>query len=173
MLHMQPSVLGILSALLSCLPLSLQQTSNVGVQNICRRWGHQTCVIDDRLYLDGGRISPGPDFESNTNQSSIMKSVFGNPGTELTNCQIPNLCTKTSLTVPASLRIFQSSTIICRNPTLFPPSKVERFGQTVSTRSFTSMAGDIQRTSARILSTFGNTTPSQMIGHPLKVHRAT
>lgn len=75
MLHMRLFVLGGLSALLSYLSLSLQQASDVEVQNLCRRWGHQTCVIDDRLYLDGGRISPGPDFESNIKQSSIMESV--------------------------------------------------------------------------------------------------
>lgn len=85
MLHMRLVVLGGLSALLSYLSLSLQQASDVEVQNLCRRWGHQTCVIDSRLYLDGGRISPGPDFESNIKQSSIMESVLEIPGTELTN----------------------------------------------------------------------------------------
>ncbi|KAL1581878.1 hypothetical protein WHR41_09320 [Cladosporium halotolerans] len=70
MLHMRLVVLGGLSALLSYLSLSLQQANDVEVQNLCRRWGHQTCVIDDRLYLDGGRISPGPDFESNIKQSN-------------------------------------------------------------------------------------------------------
>jgi hypothetical protein len=124
MLHMQAFVLGVLSASLIYLPLSLQQGGDVGVQNLCRRWGHQTCVIDDRLYLDGGRnslISPDPDLESNTNQSSITESDLKTPGIELTNFQIPNLRTKTSSTVPAFLKIFQSSTIICRNPTSFPP----------------------------------------------------
>jgi hypothetical protein len=83
----QPFVLGVLSALLSCLPLSLQQANDGRVQNLCRRWGHQTCVIDDRLYLDGGRNSltnSDSDLESNTNQSSITKSDLEITGTELT-----------------------------------------------------------------------------------------
>jgi hypothetical protein len=87
MLFVQPFVLGVLSALLSCLPLSLQQANDGRVQNLCRRWGHQTCVIDDRLYLDGGRNSltnSDSDLESNTNQSSITKSDLEITGTELT-----------------------------------------------------------------------------------------
>jgi hypothetical protein len=90
MLHMQPFALGVLSALLLFLPFSLQQDSDVRDQNNCRRWGHQTCVIDDRLYLDGGRVSLVGDlikdthFELQINQSSIMKSDLGNPSPELT-----------------------------------------------------------------------------------------
>jgi hypothetical protein len=85
----QPFLLGVLSVLLSCLPLSLQQANDGKDQNICRRWGHQTCVIDDRLYLDGGLFNSGSD----SNQSSMMKSALNNTDTEpsrLTDFQTPS-----------------------------------------------------------------------------------
>ncbi|KAI3401857.1 hypothetical protein diail_6416 [Diaporthe ilicicola] len=39
-------------------PRSLQQRDPV--QNFCRRFGHQSTVIDDKLYLDGGLINWNP-----------------------------------------------------------------------------------------------------------------
>lgn len=173
MLYIQPFVLAVLSALLTSLPHSIQQASDARVQNLCRRWGHQTCVIDGRLYLDGGRISPGSNFENKINQSSIVDAVLGNGSAGLTHCQIPNLRTKTSSTMPASLGTFQPSTITCQNPISSPPLKVVHFDQTASTRSFTSTEGATPKTIALILLIFGGTTPSQINGHPLKVHQAT
>lgn len=30
---------------------------NDPVKNFCRRWGHQSAVVDGRLYIDGGLIN--------------------------------------------------------------------------------------------------------------------
>lgn len=38
------------------------------VNNFCRRYSHQSTVIDDRLYIDGGYINYG-DFPGNPNAS--------------------------------------------------------------------------------------------------------
>src|SRR5689334_20065018 len=34
------------------------------IQDICRRHQHQTCVIDDRLYIDGGKMYYGASVEN-------------------------------------------------------------------------------------------------------------
>jgi hypothetical protein len=36
---------------------------NDPVKNFCRRWGHQSAVVDRRLYIDGGLIN----YEDATN----------------------------------------------------------------------------------------------------------
>ena len=51
--------------LLSLVQLSVQQKDPVN--NFCRRFGHQTAVIDKRLYVDGGLIdwNPIPSYPQN------------------------------------------------------------------------------------------------------------
>ena len=54
-----PSWLGnVLLALL--LPFAFQRVSaqqQNPLDNFCRRYGHQTTVIDDKLYIDGGFVN--------------------------------------------------------------------------------------------------------------------
>lgn len=44
------------------------------VRNFCRRWGHQTAVIDRRLYIDGGFLNYNPLSQYPTNYTSEWSS---------------------------------------------------------------------------------------------------
>lgn len=46
------------------------------INDFCRRWGHQTAVIDDKLYIDGGLItySGSENPENVTSTSSRIPS---------------------------------------------------------------------------------------------------
>lgn len=62
--------------------------------NFCRRFGHQTTVIDDKLYIDGGYINWNPLTQYPNNYSSI--SLPSGPSTaEASNLAFPFtvLCT--------------------------------------------------------------------------------
>lgn len=65
MLFFRSSILVILSHLVCG---GLQQKDPV--QGFCRRFGHQTTVIDSRLYTDGGLIDWNPISTYNQNYSS-------------------------------------------------------------------------------------------------------
>jgi hypothetical protein len=36
------------------------------IQDFCRRHQHQTCVIDSKLYIDGGKVYYGGSVENDT-----------------------------------------------------------------------------------------------------------
>lgn len=55
---MTSSSLWYLAILALFVPRSWQQRDPV--QNFCRRFGHQSTVIDDKLYLDGGLVNWNP-----------------------------------------------------------------------------------------------------------------
>lgn len=40
------------------------------LRDFCRRWGHQTAVVDDRLYIDGGFVNWKPFSASSENYTS-------------------------------------------------------------------------------------------------------
>lgn len=40
------------------------------LKDFCRRWGHQTAVVDDRLYIDGGLVNWKPFSASSQNETS-------------------------------------------------------------------------------------------------------
>jgi hypothetical protein len=46
------------------------------VENFCRRFGHQTAVIDRKLYIDGGFINYNPLSQYPTNYSSECSSIL-------------------------------------------------------------------------------------------------
>jgi hypothetical protein len=46
--------------------LSLQQMDPVN--NFCRRFGHQSCVIDRKLYIDGGQVNWNPVAQNYTSK---------------------------------------------------------------------------------------------------------
>lgn len=62
-------------SLLSCFAgLGLAQSIDDPVEKFCRRFGHQTALIDRKLYIDGGIINYNPltDSES-TNRTSMTQ----------------------------------------------------------------------------------------------------
>jgi hypothetical protein len=61
-----------LIALLSFASLSLQVTKDP-VNDFCRRWGHQTAVIDRKLYIDGGQVDWNPISQNPLNYTSTWR----------------------------------------------------------------------------------------------------
>lgn len=59
----------VLGALLLLSPVSLQQSPDP-VTDFCRRFGHQTAVVDNRLYIDGGLVNWNPISQHPANYSS-------------------------------------------------------------------------------------------------------
>lgn len=61
--------------LLSCLAgLGFAQGIDDPVEKFCRRFGHQTALIDRKLYIDGGTINYNPLTDSkSTNQTSMTQ----------------------------------------------------------------------------------------------------
>lgn len=45
------------------------------VKNFCRRWGHQTAVVDRTLYIDGGFLNYNPLSQYPTNYSSEAQTT--------------------------------------------------------------------------------------------------
>jgi hypothetical protein len=43
------------------------------VKNFCRRFGHQTAVIDRKLYIDGGFVNYNPLSQYPTNYTSKLR----------------------------------------------------------------------------------------------------
>lgn len=41
-------------------------------RDFCRRWGHQTAVVDRRLYIDGGQVTWNPMSQNPLNYTSMM-----------------------------------------------------------------------------------------------------
>lgn len=40
------------------------------IKDFCRRFGHQSAVVDDKLYVDGGLVNWKPYSETSANMSS-------------------------------------------------------------------------------------------------------
>ena len=53
---------------------SLQQAHDP-INDLCRRFGQQTAVVDDRLYIDGGLIDWNPIAQNPANYSSTSFSA--------------------------------------------------------------------------------------------------
>jgi hypothetical protein len=53
--------------------LSAQQADPVS--NFCRRFGHQTTIVDDRLYIDGGFINYNPLEQNPQNYTSASALI--------------------------------------------------------------------------------------------------
>ncbi|RDL37967.1 uncharacterized protein BP5553_05400 [Venustampulla echinocandica] len=69
---MAPMALKILGMILLCARESLQQKDPV--KDFCRRFGHQTCVIDQRLYIDGGLVNMNTLQQNPNNYSNTWLS---------------------------------------------------------------------------------------------------
>lgn len=61
-------MLRVLGFFLLFVGLSLQQKDPV--KDFCRRFGHQTAVIDRKLYIDGGFVDWNPISQNRNNYTS-------------------------------------------------------------------------------------------------------
>ncbi|KFA72116.1 hypothetical protein S40288_09700 [Stachybotrys chartarum IBT 40288] len=59
---------GLLAVCFSFFAATIQQRNPI--ENFCRRWGHQTAVVDDKLYIDGGMITWDPMTPSSQNYTN-------------------------------------------------------------------------------------------------------
>lgn len=62
-------------AFVSLICLSCQQTKSDPNESFCRRWGHQTCVIGNKLYIDGGYIASGGNLIKNGGEMSTYMTI--------------------------------------------------------------------------------------------------
>ena len=70
-----------LAAFSAILALTIAQQDNLpNLNTFCRRHQHQTCVIDSKLYVDGGRVYDGPGMNESVLKSS--KTILSEPRTE-------------------------------------------------------------------------------------------
>lgn len=58
--------------------LSLEQTHDP-LNDFCRRFGHQTAVVDRRLYIDGGLVNWNSISQNSLNYSSMTSSFCIDP----------------------------------------------------------------------------------------------
>lgn len=64
------------------------------VRDFCRRYQHQTCVINNKLYIDGGKVYYGGSVE---NGSVAQQSKLRDPSTSnAINKQTTGSCGRTS-----------------------------------------------------------------------------
>jgi hypothetical protein len=50
----------VLEICLSLIPLVFSQAPQDPIQDFCRRYGHQTSLINRKLYIDGGYVNANP-----------------------------------------------------------------------------------------------------------------
>ena len=60
-------------ALLSSLSILVVAQQGDPTKEVCRRHGHQTCIVDSKLYVDGGLAYWGGDVNNNS-QAVTSKS---------------------------------------------------------------------------------------------------
>jgi hypothetical protein len=58
-------------ALLGLVQRTYQQRNPI--KDFCRRWGHQTAVVDDKLYIDGGLLTWNPMEQFSGNYTSEFR----------------------------------------------------------------------------------------------------
>lgn len=58
--------------------LSLQQRRDP-ISNFCRRWGHQSAIVDEKLYIDGGLVTFSPSDGTPQNVTSKSASLASRP----------------------------------------------------------------------------------------------
>jgi hypothetical protein len=63
------------------------------IHDYCRRHQHQTCVIDSKLYIDGGKVHYGVSVENGS--IAQQSKLSGSESLDLANGQIPGYCGKT------------------------------------------------------------------------------
>jgi hypothetical protein len=56
---------------LSLVGISTQQAPKDPLKDFCRRWGHQTAVVDDKLLIDGGYINYSPLDQNPQNNTNL------------------------------------------------------------------------------------------------------
>lgn len=124
------------------------------LKNFCRRYGHQTAVIDESLYIDGGWVYANP-LEQNPVPTMSMHPATIHRDRELTTLQIKDLYTVISIMIATKACRYNMQ--ISRRTILYLTLLVESYGQTTSTKSFGFMAVNTQR--HPVLSSFGDMIP--------------
>ena len=57
-----------------------QQNSKDPIDDFCRRYKHQTCIIDSKLYIDGGLVYYGTSVNNDSQpESSMSFNIFITP----------------------------------------------------------------------------------------------
>ena len=145
--------------------LSLQQKDPV--KDFCRRFAHQSAVINRRLYIDGGFVNWNPISQNRNNytskfKTSICRLRIRDATRWLCDVQIHGSCTKILTPV-----LRQSKCPNCM-PTwartnLYRASVVGYYGKTTSISDSTCMEGTIQ-TTRQILPTSCPTMSSTITG---------
>lgn len=69
------SILASLTTLLSLVAPSDQDQKDP-LRDFCRRWGHATARIDQRLFIDGGLLNWNPLNQNPSNFSSMPEAIF-------------------------------------------------------------------------------------------------
>lgn len=64
----------LLAVLLLFVQVSLQQKNPIS--DFCRRFGHQTAVVDQKLYIDGGMVDWNPISANPANYTSMHMPVL-------------------------------------------------------------------------------------------------
>lgn len=113
------------------------------VADFCRRFGHQTTVIDRQLYIDGGIVNWNPLSSNPTNYSS--KYSIGDQHLAPTNLvQTHGFSIKLSMLIMA--KGFPNYTQIFRRTVQFPMFLVGFCGLTIPTSCSTNGAVNSRRT---------------------------
>lgn len=60
----------LLPLLLSCCLVGIADAQHNPIKDFCRRWGHQSAVVDGKLYIDGGLVNYKPFSSSSQNLSN-------------------------------------------------------------------------------------------------------
>lgn len=60
--------------LLFCYLIGVSLAQFDPIKDFCRRFGHQSAVVDDKLYVDGGLVNWKPYSETSANVSSAYLS---------------------------------------------------------------------------------------------------
>jgi hypothetical protein len=71
--------------LLLLVHVSIQQ--NDPKANFCRRFGHQSAVIDEKLYIDGGQVNFGDSIA--TSPANLTSKSLGCEGYNEHECLVP------------------------------------------------------------------------------------
>lgn len=75
---------GLLALSLLCLPGGSHAAQNPN-DYFCRRWGHQTTVIDDKIYIDGGYLYyPSLPTKTNPSKQYLVSHRYISRGNMLT-----------------------------------------------------------------------------------------
>jgi hypothetical protein len=71
------------------------------IRDFCRRHQHQTCIIDDKLYIDGGKVYYGGFVENGSIAHQSKSAIY--ELNDIVDKQTPDCCGKTYLALTTTL----------------------------------------------------------------------